>query len=118
MEKLFGMQDIIIGNESFDNKFIIKGDNEILLRRLLLNTKISYLIDKQPKIVFKINDPKSMIGPKYNDNESELSFVIIGIIKDKERLKNLFELFIKTLNEFEIIGITINQTPEVKLYKN
>ena len=64
-----------------------------------------------------IKGNEGRFGPKFKDNESELYFVVIGVIKDKEKLKNLFELFVQILDEFEMIGITIHQTPEVKLYK-
>jgi len=116
--KALGMQDIEIGYDYFDNGYIIKGNDEILLRRLFQNHNIRNLIEKQSRIVLEIKDNEGSFGPKFNDNESELYFVVIGVIKDKERLKNLFELFKKVINELEIIGITVNQTPEAKLYKD
>ena len=59
-----------------------------------------------------------MFGPKFKEGEGELYFVVTGVIKDKERLKNLFELFKKVIDEFEMIGVTLNQTPEVELYED
>lgn len=115
--KSLGMQDIEIGYDSFDNEFVIKGNDEVLLRRLLINNDIRNLIEIQPRIHFEIKDNEGMLGPKFNDNESELFFHVGDLIIDKDKLKNLFELFIKVIDEFEMIGITVNQTPEVKLYK-
>ena len=115
--KALGMQDIEIGYDYFDNDYIIKGNDEILLRRLFQNHNIRNLIEKQSRIFLEIKDNEGRFGPKFNDNESELYFVVIGVIKDKERIKNLFELFMKIIDELEMIGITVNQTPEVKLYK-
>jgi hypothetical protein len=115
--KALGMQDIIVGWDYFDNEYIIKGNDEILMRRFFQNHNIRNLIDKQPKIVLEIKENEGRFGPKFNDNESELYFVVTGVIKDKERLKNLFELFMKVIDEFEMIGITVKQIPEVKLYK-
>jgi len=115
--KALGMQDIEIGYDYFDNDYIIKGNDEVLLRRLMQNHTIRNLIEKQPKIVFEIKDDEGKFGPKFNDDESELSFIVVGVIKDKERLKNLFELFEKVIDELEMIGITVNQMPEVILYK-
>ena len=116
--KALGMQDIEVGWDYFDNNFVIKGNDEILLRRFFQNHNIRALIDKQRKIVLEVKDNEGRFGPKFNDNESELYFVVTGVIKDKERLKNLFELFKKVIDEFEMIGITINQASEVKLYKD
>ena len=115
--KTFGMQDIEIGYNWFDNDFIIKGNDELLLRRFFQNHKIRDLIQKQSKIDFEIKKNEGKFGPKFNYNENELSFINIGVIKDKERLNDLFNLFTMVLNEFESIGITVNQKPEVKLYK-
>ncbi len=114
--KALGMQDIQIGYDDwFDRDFIIKGNNELLLVRLLQNHNIRNLIEKQKNIVLEIKDNEGKFGPKFNENESVLSFMANGVIKDIDRLKNLFYLFEKLIDEFEIIGITINQTPEVKL---
>jgi hypothetical protein len=115
--KALGMQDIEIGYDYFDNDFIIKGNDELLLRKLFQNYKIQNLIENQSRSLLEIKDNEGRFGPKFKDNESELYFVVIGIIKDKEKLKNLFELFVQIIDEFEMIGITIHQTPEVKLYK-
>ncbi len=115
--KALGMQDIEIGYDYFDNDYIIKGNDEILLRRIFQNHNIRDLIEGQSSIVLEIKDNEGRFGPKFNDNESELYFIVTGVIKDKDRLKNLFDLFILVINELEMIGITVNQTPEVNLYK-
>ena len=52
--KALGMQDIEIGYDYFDNDFIIKGNDEILLRRLFQNHKFRNLIEKQSRIVLEI----------------------------------------------------------------
>ena len=115
--KVLGMQDIEIGYDYFDNDFIIKGNDEILLRRLFQNHKMRDLIEKQSKIVLEIKDNEGRFGPKFNECESELYFIVTGVIKDKDKLKNLFDLFKLVINELEMIGITVNQSPEVNLYK-
>lgn len=115
--KALGMQDVEIGYDYFDTDYIIKGNDERIIRRFFQNHGIRGLIEKQSRILLEIKENEGRFGPKFKENESELYFVSVGVIKDKERLKNLFDLFVKIINEFEIIGITIHQTPEVKLYK-
>jgi hypothetical protein len=115
--KALGMQDVEIGYDYFDNDFIIKGNNEILLRRFFQNHNIRTLIEKQSRILLEIKVDEGRFGPKFKGNENELYFVATGVIKDKDRLKDLFDLFKKIINEFELIGITAKQTPEVNLYK-
>ena len=114
--KALGMQDIEIGYDYFDNDYIIKGNDEILLRRLFQNHNMRNLIEKQSRILLEIKDNEGRFGPKFNDNESELFFIVVGVIKDKDRLKNLFDLFVKVINELESMGITLNEKPKVKLY--
>ena len=54
--KALGIQDIDIGYDYFDNDFIIKGNDEILLRRLFQNHQMRNLIEKQSRIVLEIKD--------------------------------------------------------------
>ena len=114
--KAFGIQDIEIGYDYFDNDYIIKGNDEILLRRLFQNHNIRNLIEKQSRILLEIKDNEGRFGPKFNDNESEIYFVVSGVIKDNERLKKLFDLFELVINELQMLGVAMNQTPEVTLY--
>jgi hypothetical protein len=116
--KAFGMQDIEIGYDDwFDRDFIIKSNDEGSLIRLLQNHNIRRLIEKQSKIVLELKDNEGRFGPKYNENESVLYFVVVGVIKDKERIKDLFELFKVVIDASESIGFIISQTPKVQLYK-
>lgn len=103
--KALGMQDIKIGYDSFDDEFIIKGNNEELVKKIFLNNDIRSLIERQPKISLEAKD-----------NKNGLSFTTVGVIKDVDRLKSLFELFTKVLDEFMLNGITIDQASEVELY--
>jgi hypothetical protein len=43
----------------------------------------------------------------------ELQFTVIGVIKDVERLKLLFELFSETLDQLCRIGSAYEQAPDV-----
>jgi hypothetical protein len=114
--KALGMQDIEIGYDYFDNDFIIKGNDELLLRRLFQNHNIRDIIEKQSNILLEIKNDEGRFGPKFGNNESELYFMVTGVIKDIDRLRDLFNLFVKIIDEFEMIGITINRTPVVKIY--
>lgn len=115
--KKLEMQDIIIGDDYFDENYIVKGNDEILIKKILLSNEIRGLLYVQPKLILEVKDNEGKFGPKFKDNESELSFMVTGVIKDIDVLKNLFELFSKLLDEFEANDITINKTPKVKLYK-
>lgn len=115
--KTLGMQDIVIDNGIFDDEFIVKGNDELMVNKLLQKKEIRELLSLQPKLILEVKDNEGKFGPKYNDNENVLSFMVTGVIKDIDVLKNLFELFSKLLEEFEANEITVNKTPKVKLYK-
>jgi len=101
--KAFGMQDIEVGYDVFDESYIIKGNNEELVKKLFSNYKIRSLIESQPRIRLEIK-------------KSELYFLVVGVIKDIELLKGLFELFSEVLEELELIGSAGNEKPNVELY--
>lgn len=83
--KLFGAQDIEVGDPDFDKQFMIKGNNEKLIKAMLQNAKIKQLLLAQPEVHFSLTP------------ENELLFAVPVIIKDLARLKQLFELFTETL---------------------
>lgn len=102
--KLFGMQDILIGDIIFDDKFIIKGNDEQKIKQLFSNRKIREMINDQAEIYLEITDEYGGCNILEN-NIAELKFSVDGEIKDVDRLKRLFKLFEKVLNELCDMGI-------------
>ena len=96
--KLMGMQDIEVGDPEFDDAFIIKGTDESKVRELFSNRKIRQLIEDQPKIHLAVHDSEGWFGPRFPEDVDELHFQSVGVIKDVERLKALFDLFAAALN--------------------
>ncbi len=43
--------------------------------------------------------------------------ILYMVLVDKDRLKNLFDLFVLVIDELEMMGIKVNQTPKVYLYR-
>lgn len=111
--KLFGMQDVHVGFEPFDRDFIIKGTSEDRLRHLFSNPKIRELIAAQPQIRFMVKDGGGWFGLGYPADVDELSFVARGIIKDVDRLKQLYELFAETLDELCRMGAAYEGAPDL-----
>ena len=90
--KFLGMQDIEVGYPEFDEAFIIKGNDESKVRDLFANPEIRQMIQAQPKIRLRVKDSEGWFGPKFPENVDELHFQVVGMIKDVERLKALFDL--------------------------
>jgi hypothetical protein len=113
--KFFGMQDLEIGNPYFDDAFIIKGNNLEAIRRLLADDKIKALIQQQPRIHFEIRDDEGWFGSAFPEGVDELYFQCVGVIKETERLKSLFELFSLTLMRLVQIDSAYENDPNVTL---
>lgn len=91
-------------------------NNEGIQNRLNSNTRIRELITYQPRIKLEIKKNEGFFGPSFLENESELYFLVAGVIKDIDLLKSLFELFSEVLEELELIGSASGDSPSVKLY--
>jgi len=113
--KLLGMQDIEVGDPEFDEAFIIKGNDEHRLQVLFADSKIRQMIQDQPQIRLEVKDSEGWSGPKFPENVDELHFQVVGVIKDVDRLKALFDLFAAVLNQLCKIGSAYKQEPGVEV---
>jgi hypothetical protein len=113
--KLLGMQDIEVGEPEFDEAFVIKGNDEERVRDLFANPKIRQMIQDQPKIRLEVKDSEGWFGPKFPEYVDELQFEVLGVIKEVERLKALFDLFAVVLDQLCWIGSAYKQQPGVEL---
>ncbi|GAB3882172.1 DUF3137 domain-containing protein [Spirosoma agri] len=113
--KKLGMQDVEIGYSDFDEQFIIQGNDDDKLRRLFDNTRIRQLIDTQTDISLEVRDDDGWLSTHFPEDVDQLTFKVVGVIKDIERLKQLYELFAETLNHLCRIGSAYENDPNVAL---
>ncbi|KAB3531645.1 DUF3137 domain-containing protein [Alkaliphilus pronyensis] len=111
--KMLGMQDIEIGIEDFDENYIIKGNNEGLIKELLCKEDVRLLITQQPKISIEIKDKLGFFD-KTPEEADILYFEEAGVLKDLERLKKIFLLFASILNNLYSLGVTSEENPNIK----
>ena len=114
--KMLGMQDVEVGQPDFDRDFVIQGTDEAKLRRLFANARIRELIAAQPRIHFMVTEASGIFTrdlfaevPPHNVNA--LEFLTLGVIRDKERLRLLFDLFAETLDELCRMGSAYKDAP-------
>lgn len=103
--KLLGMQDIEIGIEEFDNKFIIKGNDEESIKNILFDMEVRRLLEEQVRVNLEIKGSGGLFGHKYPENVAILEFIDGGAMKDIGRIKNIFKLFEVTLNRMADLEI-------------
>jgi hypothetical protein len=113
--KRFGMQDIEIGDEAFDRDFIVKASDESQVRSLLSDVQLRELFIAQPKIELTVKDDEGWFGAKFPEGVDELHFQVVGVIKDIDRLKGLYDLFAETLDQLCRIGSAYEGSPNVTL---
>jgi hypothetical protein len=114
--KFFGMQDIEIGNADFDDAFIIQSNDPPRVRALLCNESLRAMLAAQPRIMFDIRDDDGgVFRARFPAGVDELRFLTLGIVKDIDRLKRLFDLFAETLHELCRLGCAADAPPGVTL---
>src|SRR5262249_26011824 len=112
---LTGTQDVEVGHKKFDEDFIIQGNDEKKLVALFAHPKIRELIQAQPKIGFSVRGDQGWFSRIFPEGVDELNFQAFEVIKDVERLKDLFDLFALTLDHLCAIGSAYAQDPGVVL---
>lgn len=113
--KMLGMEDINVGYEEFDEDFIIKGNSEEKLRQLFANESIRALIQDQPQISLEIKDDEGFFKAHFPEGVDELYFQVTGVIKDIDRLKELYELFAEVLKQLCSMGSASTEEPGVEI---
>ncbi len=113
--KLFGMQDIEVGDPEFDRDFILKANDETKAMALFLNEKIRRLIQSQPNIHLEVKDDEGWFGARFPEGVDEVRYQVVGVIKDIERLKSLYELFAEVLNTLCRLGSAYEKDPQVTI---
>jgi len=113
--KLLGMQDLEIGDSFFDDEFIIQGSSEPLVRQLLSSPRVREHLEADPDVHFQVKDDEGWFGATFPEGVDELYFLAFGVIKDTDRLKNLFDLFADVLDELCLMGSAYEGEPGVRL---
>ena len=73
------------------------------------------MVQAQPNIRLEVKDSEGWFGPTFPEDVDELHFQVVGVIKDVERLKALFDLFAAVLDQLCRIGSAYKQEPGVTL---
>ena len=77
--------------------------------------KIRELIAAPERYSFRGQRRRGMVWPDVPRGRRRALFVVVGVIKDVERLKLLYELFAETLEQLCRIGAAYEQSPDLAL---
>ena len=113
INKMLGMQDIEVGYPAFDKDFIIQGNDERKLKMLFNQDRIRKLISWQPSIHLESEVDNDWMIDEDRMGVGLLSFKVMGIITDFDRLHDLYDLFAELLNHLCHIGSAYEDDPDI-----
>lgn len=113
--RVFSTESITTGFPEIDKNYRVKSNDEQKLRELLSNPRIRQLLIAQQQIHFSVKDDEGWFGADFPEGVDELYFEVLGVIKDLDRLKILYELFAETLNQLCLMGSAYEHDPKVEL---
>lgn len=116
--KALGTMDIQIGDEIFDNTYVIKSNDESTTYKLLNSATIRELISSFKKMNLVISPKKHQYGTKCSEGESVLSYMVPHVIKDVSTIKKLLTLFEEMLNQLYELRIITEESVTTRLYKD
>jgi len=109
--RMFGMPLIETYDYDFDDEFVLKGNDESVIKEIFQNQSIKERIKFQKRLIFKTGPYKE----KKSHTDSELYFQMTGVLKDVEKLKNLFLLFSEFMDELVKNGVASEEKPSMVL---
>jgi hypothetical protein len=93
LTKIFGAQDIKIGDKDFDRKFILKGNNESLIQLIFSSKNLKNKLIKQDDLIIQLLDKEGIFDEPIKEGNAMLYYISENLINEKEQLDSLLLLF-------------------------
>ena len=115
LAKWLGMQDIETGDAAFDEAFVVQGTDAQKVRQLVHYGQVRELLMAQPRIRLRVRDDEGIFRKIFPEGVDQLQFECVGVIKDIDLLKGLYDLIAELLNGLCAIGSAYEEDPGVTL---
>ena len=112
--KRFGFRDATTGDPLLDRDFIVRTDNESMIRSLVQRVGLGVPLMAQPNGRFEIAKFRGKRKPR-PERAAELRFLAPGVVVDRDRLNSLIQLFRQTLDGLQAIGAATRHGVEYEL---
>lgn len=99
LAKYFGMQDLQIGDEQFDKTFLIKGNDIFKITWICESPGMQRLFYAVDDLHIEIRSDEGVFTQNYKTGMDELYFEVAYVLKDKDQLRTIFDLFAMTLEK-------------------
>lgn len=96
--QVIGAQDILIGIPEFDDAFIVKGEEERMVRTLLRDERLRGFIQSMGEAIFYVSGRGGIGRKAYREGIHEVVYFHKGIVTDVDYLKRMFMMMAYTLD--------------------
>jgi hypothetical protein len=102
--RLFGAQDIEVGDLAFDRAHVVKGSDELRVRLLLGSSEIRSALHGLRASEFALTGSRGLFGSRLPEGCGELHFYNARILDQLAALHSLYRLFGLTLEQLRAMG--------------
>ncbi len=113
--KLFGMQDLLVGDTRFDKDFIVQGNIPEKVKALLQSERLRELISKQPYVHLRIDEKGEQDNKTLPEGTGLISYKTGGVVTDPAVLTELLEIVQLTIGQMVGIGLASQEDPDFVL---
>jgi hypothetical protein len=92
LSKLIGMQDIKVGFKNFDDKFILKSNKPVILKRIFGKKELLEQMCNHPKMRIMIKTENRFLGGLHPLGQNEITFEEKGHIIDIDKLESILSI--------------------------
>jgi hypothetical protein len=98
--KLFGLQDIQVGDEVFDKRFLIKGNDEFKIQTIFSNLELQELLLAQSDVQLQLIDTKGIFDEPIQDGNVLLYYLSETLVEDTDQMNDLLRMYQLLINQF------------------
>ena len=96
--KLFGMQDIKVGEHDLDRMFLIQSNYKQRFKTILEREPFQQLIKQEPEILLTLHDDHGYWEQEYERATRDVAIEVYGRVQDPERLHSLYNILAEVLH--------------------
>jgi hypothetical protein len=109
--RLFGMQDIVVGDAAFDRAFVIQGSDDAAVRELFSDAALRASILVEPQAEIALRPSEESLGDDAPGEVVELCLEVPGRVGDAARLRALYDIFAALLDRLhDVAGLAPRRT--------
>lgn len=112
VNKVFGMQDIIIGVKEFDRRYIIKSNNELVTKDILADANVRELIITEDAADLRIMSPDSVFDPRWvvRPDHAIIAYHRNALMDKYDQLEAVYQLLNTLVAQLQELGHALDAT--------